>query len=129
MIYIFREIWIMQSEFNVIDLMTIELKENTVKRGEVINKVIKRKRIKVVLMLIIEESIIFFLWYYETIFYSIYSYDKTQWCKIVIFSFLFYISFLLFISTMSFLFKVIGIKFRSAFCYNIYLFIHYLNYK
>ena len=36
----------MQSEFNVIDLMTIELKENTVKRGEVINKVIKRKRIK-----------------------------------------------------------------------------------
>ena len=59
MIYIFREIWIMQSEFNVIDLMTIELKENTVKRGEVINKVIKRKRIKVVLMLTLKAKIVF----------------------------------------------------------------------
>ena len=59
MIYIFREIWIMQSEFNVIDLMTIELKENTVKRGEVINKVIKRKRIKVVLMLTLKAKILF----------------------------------------------------------------------
>ena len=59
MIYIFREIWIMQSEFNVIDLKTIELKENTVKRGEVINKVIKRKRIKVVLMLTLKAKILF----------------------------------------------------------------------
>ena len=59
MIYIFREIWIMQSEFNVIDLMTIELKENTVKRREVINKVIKRKRIKVVLMLTLKAKIVF----------------------------------------------------------------------
>lgn len=49
----------MQSEFNVIDLMTIELKENTVKRGEVINKVIKRKRIKVVLMLTLKAKIVF----------------------------------------------------------------------
>ena len=49
----------MQSEFNVIDLMTIELKENTVKRGEVINKVIKRKRIKVVLMLTLKAKILF----------------------------------------------------------------------
>ena len=49
----------MQSEFNVINLMTIELKENTVKRGEVINKVIKRKRIKVVLMLTLKAKILF----------------------------------------------------------------------
>ena len=49
----------MQSEFNVTDLMTIELKENTVKRGEVINKVIKRKRIKVVLMLTLKAKILF----------------------------------------------------------------------
>ena len=49
----------MQSEFNVIDLMTIELKENTVKRREVINKVIKRKRIKVVLMLTLKAKILF----------------------------------------------------------------------
>ena len=49
----------MQSEFNVIVLMTIELKENTVKRGEVINKVIKRKRIKVVLMLTLKAKILF----------------------------------------------------------------------
>ena len=49
----------MQSEFNVIDLMTIELKENTAKRGEVINKVIKRKRIKVVLMLTLKAKIVF----------------------------------------------------------------------
>ena len=43
----------------MIDLMTIELKENTVKRGEVINKVIKRKRIKVVLMLTLKAKILF----------------------------------------------------------------------
>ena len=105
----------------------IELKENKSYRENIIHSILKRLKYKIIVSLIFVKIIIMCLWYYETIFYSLYHYRKIQWTKCVILSFVYYISFLFILSILSFVLKMIGLKCHSQIFYNIYLTLLYLN--
>ena len=66
--------------------------------------------------------VIFFLWYYETIFCFIFHESQLKWIKYGGISFCYYLIILLFISIITFGLKMIGIRARSRSMYNAYLF-------
>ena len=79
----------------------------------------KRNSIISIIVILI---VIFFLWYYETIFCSIFHESQVEWIKYGGISFCYYVIIMMFISISTFGLKMIGIRVRSRSMYNAYLF-------
>ena len=70
------------TEPNAIECLSLE--EPNLQRGKIIRKILKRYKLKIVMVITLEEIFNVFLWYYESIFCSLFSYDKNLWIKCVI---------------------------------------------
>ena len=79
----------------------------------------KRNSIISIIVILI---VTFFLWYYETIFCSIFHESQVEWIKYGGISFCYYVIIMMFISLITFGLKMIGIRARSRNMYNAYLF-------